>query len=81
MNSKQRRKIKRDIKINYQHSVQLVRPRTMDWGDWGFHVGQITNWCKTQVNRECWMQDHKWIGTTFYFADASDAAFFTLKWL
>jgi hypothetical protein len=53
----------------------------MDWGDWGFHVGQITNWCKTQVNRECWMQDHKWIGTTFYFADASDAAFFTLKWL
>lgn len=80
MNSKQRRKIKRDIKINYQHSVELVRPRDMDWIDWVLRVEQINNWCKTQGSRG-WMQDHKWIGSTFHFADLSDATFFTLKWL
>jgi hypothetical protein len=43
-------------------------------------VEQINNWCKAQGSRG-WMQNHKWIGSTFHFADASDATFFTLKWL
>ena len=82
MNSKQRRKIKRDIEINYQHSVQVQRPRDMDWSDWDDRVVTMWMWCQTKFGKQrYWTRNHKWIGSTFYFTNAGDATFFALKWI
>jgi len=81
MNSKQRRKIKRDIEINYQHSVQIQRPMDINWSEWSDRVVMIIAWCQTHIGKQCWIRTHKRIGSTFYFSNAGDAAFFAWKWV
>lgn len=79
MNSKQRRKEKRDIDKNY-HKVHLTISPGMNWNAWCDHVAEMVRWVSEHTRRECLLQTNRWKSSTFYFSDAKDATHFTLKW-
>lgn len=79
MNSKQRRKAKRDIDKNYHRVHLTVRPG-MNWTDWCDQVAEMVRWVTKYTRRECLLQTNRWKSSTFYFSDGKDATHFTLRW-
>ena len=79
MNSKQRRKEKRDIDKNY-HKVHLTLRPGMNWADWNDQVAEMVRWVRKHTRRDCFLQRYEWTGSTFYFLDRKDATYFTLVW-
>ena len=79
MNSKQRRKEKRDIDKNY-HRVRLTVRPGMNWTDWCDQVAEMVRWVTKYTRRKCLLETNRWESSTFYFSDAKDATHFTLRW-
>ena len=79
MNSKQRRKEKRDIDKNY-HKVRITIRPGMSWTAWSDQVAQMFIWVSKHTRRDCCLQKNEWAGSTFYFSDAKDATHFKLRW-
>jgi hypothetical protein len=79
MNSKQRRKEKRDIDKNY-HKVHLTISPGMNWIAWNDQVAEMVRWIRKYTSRDCFLQKNRWESSTFYFSDAKDATHFTLRW-
>ena len=79
MNSKQRRKEKRDIDKNY-HKVHLTTRPGMNWNAWCDHVAEMVRWIRKHTSRDCFLQNNRWESSTFYFSDAKDATHFKLRW-
>ena len=79
MNSKQRRKAKRDIDKNY-HKVHLTVRPGMEWTDWCDQVAEMVRWVSEHTRRDCCLLKNEWAGSTFYFVDAKDATHFILRW-
>ena len=79
MNSKQRRKIIRDLKLNYPYTVGIEAPLNMGAADWEDQIEVMTNWCK-KYYRNGWKYDWSWGDAEFYFSDSKIATHFTLRW-
>ena len=79
MNSKQRRKEKRDIDKNY-HKVHLTTRPDMNWNAWCDQVAEMVRWVRNHSRSDCRLQKNEWDSSTFYFLDAKDATHFILRW-
>ena len=79
MNSKQRRKEKRDIDKNY-HKVHITVRPGMNWTDWSDQVAEMVRWVRNHTRSDCRLQKNEWDSSTFYFLDGKDATHFTLRW-
>ena len=79
MNSRQRRKEKRDIDKNYHRVHLIVRPG-MNWTDWCDQVAEMVRWVTKYTRRKYLLETNRWESSTFYFSDAKDATHFTLRW-
>ena len=79
MNSRQRRKEKRDIDKNY-HKVHLTTRPGMDWTEWSDQVAEMVRWANKHAGQKYWLKKDEWSGSTFYFNEGKDATMFILKW-
>jgi len=79
MNSKQRRKIIRHVKINYPYIVSIDAPPNMDADDWEDQIEDMTQWCE-KYYRNGWIREWFWNAVDFHFSDGKIATHFTLRW-
>jgi hypothetical protein len=79
MNSNQRRKAKRDLELNYTHSVRLEIGPVLRYFEWEARLRLIEMWCKSYL-RSGWKQKFGFNSATFYFTQGQHAMLFALKW-
>ena len=79
MNSKQRRKTIRYIKINYPYTVTIVASLNMNSNDWEDKIEDMTYWCKKHY-RTGWVREWVWGAIYFHFSKGKIATHFTLRW-
>lgn len=80
MNSKDRRKAKRDLEKNYPHTVTLFAKNTgMRYFEWDMRVDEMAIWCKKHAHQG-WVHKTDWESATFHFTQDQHATFFALRW-
>jgi hypothetical protein len=79
MNSNQRRKVKRDLELNYTHSIKLDITNGLRYFEWDDRVTLMKMWCDLHIRRK-WKCTTNYKTATFHFTEDQHAMFFALRW-